>query len=171
MQEKMAQLLKISDSNTIAELYNTYGPALYGIVLRIVYSKEVAQQVIQDTFVKAWRSAANYDESKGRVFTWLLNIARNTAIDATRTPHFRNSAKTESIDVLMHAQGDCTFNPNTLGLREAVQKMDEKYKKLIDLIYFKGHTHESASEETGLPIGTIKTRVRYAILELRKTFC
>ena len=94
MQEHITQLLKTQDHSAIAQLYDAYSPALYGCVLRIVSSKEVAEQVIQDTFLKAWRYGPHYDEKKGRLFTWLLNIARNTAIDATRSAHFRKSGKT-----------------------------------------------------------------------------
>jgi len=170
MQEHIIRLLKVQDPVAIAHIYDTYGAAVYGAVLRIVINKELAQQVMQDTFLKVWRYGAHYDESKGQVFTWVLNIARNTAIDATRTPHFRNSKKTVNLDSLAHTAGDDTINSDSIGMNEVVQKMEEKHKVLIDLIYMKGYTHQEASDATGMPIGTVKTRVRSAILELRKTF-
>jgi RNA polymerase sigma-70 factor (ECF subfamily) len=162
--------LQQQDQKVIGELYDAYSGALFGIVLRIVQSRELAEQVLQDTFVKAWRNGSSYDESKGRLFTWLLNIARNTAIDATRTAHFQHVQKTGSIDQLVHIAGPDVVNPDHLGVRELVGKLDEKYRMLIDLIYFKGYTQEEAAEETGIPIGTIKTRLRYAISELRTIF-
>ena len=162
--------LKQQDRAALSQMYDMYSGALYGVVLRIVQSPELAQQVIQDTFLKVWRSSASYDHTKGRLFTWLLNIARNTAIDATRTAHFRNRQKTENTDALVHRPGNETLNPDHLGLREAVASLDEKYKSLIDLIYFKGYTQEEVAEETGIPIGTVKTRLRYAMNELRKLF-
>jgi RNA polymerase sigma-70 factor, ECF subfamily len=162
--------LKQQDSTVIGELYDAYSAALYGVVLRIVHTPEVAQQVLQDTFVKIWRNGGSYDESKGRLFTWMLNIARNTAIDATRTSHFQRSKVTESLDNLVHRPGGESLNTDHLGLRELVSRMDEKYRQLIDLIYFRGYTQEEAAEETGVPIGTIKTRLRYAITELRGVF-
>lgn len=169
MQPHTIQLLKMQDCAAIAQLYDAYGGALYGIVLRIVSSRELAQQVMQDTFLKAWRYGAEYDESKGQLFTWLLNIARNTAIDATRTAHFRNSGKTDTLDCLRHLP-DNDHRTDTLELREAVQKMDEKYTVLIDLIYFKGYTQEEASKATGVSVSTVKVRLRYAIASLRKNF-
>ena len=169
-QELMVECLKIQDPAAIAQLYDAYGATLYGIVLRIVVSKEVAEQVIQDTFLKVWHNGARYDASKGRLFTWLLNIARYTAIDATRGAHFQSSKKTEPIDSLIYAPGGESINPDTVGLRDVVKKMDEKYKVLIDLIYFNQYTQQEAAEATGLPIGTVKTRIRYAILELKKAF-
>lgn len=170
MQDQLIIRLKQQDRAAIGELYDAYNGALYGVVLRIVQSPELAQQVLQDTFVKAWRNATSYDAAKGRLFTWLLNIARNTAIDATRTAHYQNSRKTDNLDGLVHQPGGNTLNTDVLGVREVVDSLDEKYKLLIDLVYFQGYTQEEAAEETGIPLGTIKTRLRYAIGELRKVF-
>lgn len=162
--------LKRQDPTAIAQLYDAYGASLYGVVLRIVSSKELAEQVIQDTFLKVWHNGASYDVSKGRLFTWLLNIARNTAIDVTRTAYFNNRKKTEHIDNLMYSWSEEGLNPDTLGLREVVKKMDDKYKVLIDLIYFNQYTQQEAADAIGIPVGTVKTRVRHAILQLRKAF-
>ncbi|HRI59406.1 MAG TPA: RNA polymerase sigma factor [Saprospiraceae bacterium] len=170
MQDQLINRLKQQDREAIGELYDAYGGALFGVVLRIVQSRELAEQVLQDTFVKAWRNGASYDASKGRLFTWLLNIARNTAIDATRTAYFQNYRKTDSLDNLVHKPSGESINPDHLGVREVVGRLDEKYKSLIDLVYFKGYTQEEIADETGIPLGTVKTRLRYAIGELRKFF-
>jgi RNA polymerase sigma factor (sigma-70 family) len=169
-QTLIAELLKQQDTSAIAYLYDAYGSALYGVVLRIVHTKEIAEQVLQDTFLKVWHKGASFDASKGRLYTWLLNIARNTAIDATRNSHFHNRKNTDTIDNLTHTlDGEC-LNPDTVGLREIVKKLDEKYILLIDLIYFNQYTQQEAADATGLPLGTVKTRVRHALLELRKAF-
>lgn len=170
MQDQLILRLKENDREVLGELYDAYGGALFGVVVRIVQSRELAEQVLQDTFVKVWRNGASYDASKGRLFTWLVNIARNTAIDATRTSHFQHYRKTESLDNLVHRPGGDTLNPDHLGVREVVNRLDEKYRTLIELVYFQGYTQEEAAEETGIPLGTIKTRLRYAIGELRKVY-
>jgi RNA polymerase sigma factor (sigma-70 family) len=151
-------------------LYDAYGAALYGSVLRIVHCSMIAEQVMQDTFLKVWLHGARYDTSKGRLFTWLLNIARNTAIDATRNIHFHSRKKTDTIDSLVYTSGGDSLNPDTVGLQEVVKKMEDKYKVLIELIYFNQYTHQEAAETLGIPLGTVKTRVRAAILELKKAF-
>lgn len=156
-----------SDQAALGELYDAYGGALYGVIFRIVHSRELAEQALQDTFVKVWRNATSYDAGKGRLFTWLLNIARNTAIDITRTAQFQKQQKTESLDQVVHKPGGESINPDHVGLREIVDRLDEKYRLLITLVYFKGYTQEEAAEETGIPLGTIKTRLRYALSELR----
>lgn len=168
MQDQLINRLKQQDRAAVGELYDAYGGALFGVVLRIVQSRELAEQVLQDTFVKAWRNGASYDATKGRLFTWLLNIARNTAIDATRTAHFQHYRKTDSLDSLVHQPGGESVNTDHLGVKEVVGRLDEKYRSLIDLVYFKGYTQEEVAEETGIPLGTVKTRIRYAIGELRK---
>jgi RNA polymerase sigma-70 factor (ECF subfamily) len=162
--------LQQQDRAAIGELYDAYGGALFGVVLRIVHSRELAEQVLQDTFVKVWRNSSNYDPGKGRLFTWLLNIARNTAIDVTRSAHFQQSWKTDSLDIVAHKPGGDAINPDHVGLKEVVGRLDEKYRLLIELVYFKGYTQEEVAEETGIPLGTIKTRLRYAISELRVLF-
>ena len=170
MQEQYIARLQKQDQAVIGELYDAYGGALYGVVLRIVQSPELARQVLQDTFVKVWRNGTSYDTTKGRLFTWMVNIARNTAIDATRTAHFQQRRKTGSLDPLVHNPGGHAVNPEHIGVREIVGRLDEKYRLLIELMYFQGYTQEEAAEETGIPIGTIKTRLRYAIGELRRLF-
>lgn len=170
MQDQLILRLQQNDRTAVGELYDAYSGALFGVVLRIVQSRELAEQVLQDTFVKAWRNGTSYDASKGRLFTWLVNIARNTAIDATRTAHFQHYRKTESLENLVHRPGGESLNPDHLGVREVVDRLEEKYRTLIELIYFQGYTQEEAAEATGIPIGTIKTRLRYAIIELRKVF-
>lgn len=168
--QQLIYRLQAQDRAAIGTLYDAYGSALFGVVLRIVQQRELAEQVLQDTFVKAWRNGGSYDSSKGRLFTWLLNIARNTAIDATRTAHFQNSRKTDSLDSLVHTPGGEGISTDEIGVREVVNRLDEKYRTLIDLVYFQGYTQEEAAEKTGIPIGTIKTRLRYAINELRGIF-
>lgn len=170
MQEQLILRLQQNDHLALGELYDAYSGALFGVVLRIVQSRELAEQVLQDTFVKIWRNAGQYDPSKGRLFTWLINIARNTAIDATRTAYFQHFRKTDNLDSLVHTPGTEAPNPEHLGMREIVERLDEKYRLLIDLIYFQGYTQEEAAEATGVPLGTVKTRLRFAIGELRKIF-
>lgn len=170
MQDQLILRLKQQDQTAIAELYDAYGSALYGVVLKVVQTHETAQQVLQDTFLKAWRNAATYDETKGRLFTWLLNIARNTAIDATRTAHFQHRRQTEPLDQLTYQPGGQNVNPEHIGLRQLVEGLEDKYRTLVDLVYFNGYTQEEVATHMGIPLGTVKTRLRSALNELRNIF-
>lgn len=154
-------------------MYDMYSSALYGVIYRIIQHEEIAEDLLQEAFVKIWNSAASYDESKGRLFTWMVNIARNLSIDKTRSKDFRNHSKTEDIEniVLSVDKGFTTsINPETLGLKELVNKLNPDQKAVLDLVYFQGFTHVEAAEELNLPLGTVKTRLRNGIITLRKVF-
>jgi RNA polymerase sigma-70 factor (ECF subfamily) len=164
--------LKEGDKNALGIVYDRYGAALYGVVLRVVQSPEAAEEVVQDVFVKIFRNIQSYDENKGKFYTWAINIARNTAIDATRTSEFKNRQKTDQFDfvVYSHTHPSTTISTDTIGLKEIVSKLDEKHRKVIDLAYFQGYTQTEIEQEMNIPIGTVKTRLRLAIKELRKAF-
>lgn len=169
-EEKIITLLHGQQPEAVSWLYDHYSAALFGVALRIVRSKELAEQVTQDTFVKIWKNASQYDQSKGRLYTWMLNIARNTAIDATRTNYYRFYSTTDDLSALYSAESSEAIQPDHIGLRQAVGKLDEKYRVLIEKIYFEGYTQQEISDEMGIPTGTVKTRVRAAIEHLRSVF-
>ena len=170
MQERITLLLKSRDKAAIEMLYDHYAKAIYGIVLRIVRSPGLAEEVMQDTFVKAWRNGENYDETKGRLFTWLIKIARNTAIDATRSRRFQQSQQTDTLNEATCPHCGSPVNADTLDLHKLVGNLDSKYGRLIELVYFEQYTQKEATETTGLPLGIVKMRMRHAISTLRKSF-
>jgi RNA polymerase sigma factor (sigma-70 family) len=170
---ELIQAIRNRDKKGAEALYNMYSSALYGVIFRILQHEEIAEDLLQESFVKIWNSAASYDESKGRLFTWMINIARNLAIDKTRSKDFRNHSKTDDIEnlVLSVDKGYSTsINPETLGLKDLVNKLKPDQKIILDLVYFRGFTHVEAAEELDIPLGTVKTRLRNAIITLRKVF-
>jgi RNA polymerase sigma-70 factor (ECF subfamily) len=103
----------------------------------------------------------------------MVNIARNISIDKTRSKDFRNSSKTEDIEnnvLSMGMQSGNTLNPEVVGLKELVAKLKPEQKIVLDLVYFRGFTHAEVSEELEIPLGTVKTRLRNAIISLGKVF-
>ena len=172
-EEELVNALKRQEAIAIKALYDMYSCALLGVISRIVIHTEVAEDLLQETFVKIWNSASSYDSSKGRLFTWMMNVARNLSIDKLRSKDFKNSNKNQDIENnvdFIDEQRKVTFNADTLGLKELVTKLKPEFKSVLDMVYFKGYTHVEAAEELNLPLGTVKTRVRMAILELRKNF-
>ncbi len=170
MDEIFTKRFQQGDPAFIGELYEAYGAALFNIILRIVRSQDLAEQVLQDTFVKVWRHGNSYDTSKGRLFTWLLNIARNTAIDATRTAQYRQYVVTDDISVLTYELHTEPLHVEGLDVREVAGQLNEKYYRLVDLVYFQGYSQQDAAAEVGIPLGTLKTRLRQAMLLLRRRF-
>lgn len=165
-------LLHQRDKRVIETLYDRYAANLYGVVLRIVKEESLAEDVIQEAFVKIWKYGDKYQPSKGTLFTWMLNIARNAAIDQLRKKESRGGEKIQSLEnnVPIHIAAPQSLNPNHIGLREIVGKLDEKYRQIIELVYFHGYTQSEIQEELDIPLGTVKTRLRIAMRELRHVF-
>ena len=170
-ESQIVEMLHQNDKRVIAIIYDQYAPSLYGVVFRIVQSEEVAQDVMQDAFVKVWKKGTTYNSSKGTLFTWLLNITRNTAIDKLRSAGFRNSGKNQSIDNLVYNKVSSRgTNPDEIGVKDLLNDLNEKYREVVDMIYFRGFTQKEVSEELNIPLGTVKTRLRIALRELRGIF-
>jgi len=166
-EDELVELLRQRSEEGFSQLYERYAPALYGVVTRIVKSEEAAQDVIQDAFVKIWKSFAGYDKSKGSLFTWILNVARNTAIDYTRSKHAKHNIQNGEAVVSMSNKLGVSNSFDHIGLKEQVEKMKIEHREVIDLLYFEGYTHEEASKHLNLPLGTVKTRIRSAVSQLR----
>ncbi len=165
------RLLQQNDERAIELLYDDYAAALYGVVFRIVLSEEIAQDVLQESFIKIWKNGQQYNRTKGTLFTWVLNICRNTAIDATRSKHYRRNGKNQNLEQLVGKPVQTTtFNINTLGLWQHVNKLEEKYRVVINLIYLQGHTQQEVTVVLDIPLGTVKSRLKIGLRELRKVY-
>lgn len=172
-EEELVYLLKIKDTTGLEYLYDHYSKALYNIIFQIVQKEELAEDVLQETYLKVWNSFDLFDTAKGRLYTWLSNIARNLAIDKIRSKEFRNQAQNQDIEnhvSVIDVRMSNKLNPDSIGLKDLVNKLRPEHKRLIELIYFSGFTHAEVSEHLDIPLGTVKTRVRAAIMELRKYF-
>lgn len=172
-EDELIKAIRDKDKRGSEALYDMYSAALYGVIFRIVQHEEIAEDLLQDTFVRIWNSFNSYDSTKGRLFTWMVNIARNISIDKIRSKDFRNSSKTEDIEnnvLSRDIQSNNALNPEILGLKELVAKLKPEHKIVLDMVYFRGFTHVEVSEELEIPLGTVKTRLRNAIITLRKVF-
>ena len=171
--DALLQLLRQGDNSGYAMLYDRFGAMIYGVIKRIVIVEEDAENLLQDCFVKIWRNSDQYDSNKGKLSTWLLNIARNTAIDFTRSKVFSQRQKNQSLDILVNPSidlGGSTTVTDTIGLRRMVQQLSPPCREVIEWMYFEGYTQQEISDNFGLPLGTVKTRARTGLLELRKYF-
>jgi len=172
-EEELVMAIRNQENAGAEALYDMYSASLYGVIYRIIQHEEIAEDLLQDTFVRIWNSFSSYDSTKGRLFTWMVNIARNITIDKTRSKDFRNNSKTEDIEnnvITIEKQSGNTLNPEVMGLKELVAKLKPEQKIILDLVYFRGFTHLEVSEELEIPLGTVKTRLRNAIITLRKLF-
>ena len=172
-EEELVRALQKREKIGAEALYHMYSASLYGVILRIVTDEAAAEDVLQETFLKIWNSFSGYSAEKGRLFTWMVNIARNQAIDKVRSKDFKNQTKNQELEnnvTFIDEQRNTVYKPELLGIKELVGKLRPEQKSILDLVYFKGFTHVEAAEELGLPLGTVKTRLRMAIQQLRKHF-
>ena len=169
IEREIIALLAKEDRRAIDLAYEHYGNAIYGIVIRVVKSKEIAEEVLQDVFVKIWKNAKRYNRSKGRLFTWFANIARNAAIDSIRTARTKREGKTTSIENFVNDNiyGTSEIKIEDIGLKKIINTLDSKHRLLVDMAYFQGYTHSELAKELNIPIGTVKSRIRLAIKQLR----
>jgi RNA polymerase sigma factor (sigma-70 family) len=164
----LVELLKQHDNRAFKYLYEHYSAALYGIILPIVNEAEVANDVLQEVFINIWRKIETYDPLKGRLFTWMLNIARNASIDTLRSKGFQNSRKNQSLtDAVNWNTSAQSQQVDNIGLRKVLEKLKDEQRTLVELAYFKGYTHEEIAALEGIPLGTVKTRIRSALIQLR----
>lgn len=166
---ELVDLLKRRSQQAFAYLYDNYSGALYSVVLSVLNEKETANDVLQEVFVKIWRQIESYDSVKGRLFTWMLNIARNASIDALRSKSFQNSKQNRELSETVYNEvGSVNTNVDLIGLRKIVHLLKEEYKTLVELSYFQGFTQEEISKIQNIPLGTVKTRLRAALVQLRE---
>ncbi len=166
----LLEAVQRGDQKALEQLYDQYSAALFGTIMKIVGSTDQAEEVLQDSFVKIWRSAPTYDPSKGRTFTWMLNIARNTAIDLVRTAQFRGSEKLQAIDKHVYRLGsdEERLRLDNLGMDTVLGRLKPEHRELIELAYYQGFSQQEIAERTGLPLGTVKSRTRVALQQLKE---
>jgi RNA polymerase sigma-70 factor (ECF subfamily) len=169
----LVQQLQERSAKAFDMLYDSYSAALYGVIQRMVTDEELANDLLQEAFVKIWNNISQYDSGKGRLFTWMINLTRNLAIDKLRSRGHRNSQKNRSLDNAVNevdSSLSTTFSVESIGLKKLVDGLKEDQRFIIELLYFKGYTQSEVAEEFDIPLGTVKTRVRMAVTELRKHF-
>ena len=169
-QDVLLQLLRKKDEAGMRYLFDHYGGALNNIISRIVTEPEVAQEVLQDVLMRIWENIDKYEVDKSRLFTWMARIARNAAIDRVRSKAYRKSGKTDQLDVVVVNRNNLseTMNVEHIGLAKLLNNLDANYRSIIDLLYFKDYTQAETAEALDLPLGTVKTRSRRALQQLRQ---
>ena len=169
-QEELLPLLINKEERAFTMLYDMYSKSLFSVITNLLSNRDDAEDVLQEVFIKIWKNIDSYNESKGRLYTWMLNIARNTTIDKLRSKGFNNSQKNLSSDNFVHLLDDSNKLVNridTIGIREFVNKLKPKCIQLIDLLFFKGFTQQEVSDELAMPLGTVKTQNRTCMNDLR----
>lgn len=169
-QDDVLDLILKKDDKAYTLLYDMYSKSLFAVIINLVKDREESEDVLQEVLVKIWKNIESYEQTKGRFYTWMLNIARNTAIDKLRSKNFNNSKKNLSSDNFVHILDESnkmSDKIDAIGILEFVQKLKPKCIAIIDLLFFKGYTQQEAADELAIPLGTVKTQNRNCINDLR----
>lgn len=170
-----AELLRAiarGDEAALAQIYDAYAPTLFGMMLRILHSRAEAEDVLQEVFLQVWQNAPQFDEERGRPFTWLATIAHSRAIDRLRSLDSRQRTATKAAVKRGEEQTDATDEVFKLeqaeAVRRALDEISEGQKRVLLLAYFEGLTQSEIAERTQEPLGTVKTRMRSGLIKLRE---
>ena len=160
------------DEVALAQLYDRYRAILFGLLMRILNNREEAEDVLQEVFLQVWRKAEDFDENRGRPFTWLVTLARSRGIDRLRTLAARErvaeAGAREPSEEISDAATDA-FKSEQRGLvSDALAKLPDEQKRPIMLAYFEGLTQSEIATNLGAPLGTVKTRMRTGMIRLRE---
>ena len=161
-----------NEKGSFNQLYKMYAQNLLGVLMKIVNQRETAEDLLQEVFLKIKRYLPVYDNKKARLFTWMLNIARNTAFDYLR---LKSSRQRNSIVEMEEHHSDLesfsySVNTDAIGLRKLVFRLNEKQRAILELCYYQGYTHLEIAEALNMPLGSVKTSIRQAISTLRRFF-
>lgn len=170
IEKSIVELLEKGDKTALNLLYEYYSDSLYGVILQVTNNEEIAQDALQETFVKVWKNAKKYDSQKAKLFTWLYRIARNTAIDKLRS-HKKRFDKEIQIDQSdVYILPTTSLNQDVIDLKKHVETLEEKYQVVLKALFFEGMTQQEASDELAIPLGTVKSRLKIGLRELKKLY-
>lgn len=168
----LMQRVALEDQDALLALYTRYGSHVHGLALRILRDSALAEEATQDTFLKVWRKSVNWDPSKGQLSSWLLTVARYTAIDLWRRERRQSPASIDLAEFALEAH-DQPFEAHDARwydgqiLRQLMTRLSPDQALVIELAFFYGMTHSQMAEHLGWPLGTVKTRTRSGLTKLR----
>lgn len=171
----LAELLTQSgtgDQPAFAALYDATSARLFGLVLRIVRSHALAEEVTQEAYLQVWQTSARYDESKGNAWAWLMTLAHRRAVDRVRSTEAHNRRDTSYFQSNFQVEHDVTADAAVVSMearnvREALASLTAVQRQAIELAYFGGYTYVEVARIAQIPVGTAKARIRDGLIRLR----
>ena len=170
IEQDIISLLQNNDKKAISLLYKHYAGALLGVIKKVISNDEIAEDVLQESFIKIWKNAHKYDAKKAKLFTWLYRISYNTAIDRIRATKKKIDKEVQIDQSNVYKITTNTFNQDILDIKKHLGSIETKYQTVINALFFEGMTQQEASEELEIPLGTIKSRLKIGLRELKKIY-
>ncbi|WP_299778303.1 sigma-70 family RNA polymerase sigma factor [uncultured Formosa sp.] len=170
IEQEIVGLLKHGDKKALTLLYQHYADALLGVISKVITDPDLAQDVLQESFIKVWKKAKSYDPSKAKLFTWLYRIAYNTAIDKIRSLSNKENKEVQIEDSNVYKISAEGLNQDVMDIQKHLRSIDPKYNIVLNALFFEGMTQQEASDELNIPLGTIKSRLKIGLRELKKIY-
>lgn len=170
-QEELIKRLQTKDIMAFERLYDMYWENICGVINTIVRDESLAEEISQNVFAKVWRDSHTYNPSKGRFFSWILNIARRAAFDELGPKSNEGIEKTQATDYflsILDDDGQDNQPIDTNGLKKLAKNVGKKNIEIIDLLYFKGFSEKEAPKVLGIPLNKLKKRNRNTISQIRE---
>ncbi len=170
--EELLKKIAGGDQDALLTLYDRYGRLVYSLAYRVLQDHQLAEEVTQDVFTRVWKAAATFDPKKSRFTTWLTSITRNRSIDILRRRRARGLTGAGEAELnTAITRADERFSPEhhlrSLAVREALAELPPAQRKVLEMAYFGGLTQREIAEQLGIPLGTVKTRMRLGMMKLR----
>ncbi|MCY9661826.1 RNA polymerase sigma factor [Paenibacillus chondroitinus] len=172
--QELMMLIVNKDADALKFLYDKYEKPIYAFAYRIVQDAMMAEEVVQELFLRIWKAAERYDAAHGKLTSWMFALTRNIAIDLLRKKQNRTIVQTMEAEQLNQIpdSGKSTEEVALEGwrgreIREALHELNPDQKQVVDLIYYQGYTQQEVSDQQAIPLGTVKSRVRLALKQLR----
>jgi len=167
------------DKQALRKLYDRFNKILFGMIYKILRNKEESEDLLQEIFVKIWNKADQFDPSRGSAYSFIATLARNRAIDRTRSRAFKNRRKDDYvINDDEYSFNLSTENPNpeekieiterAVGVRKALAQLNEKERQVLYISYFEGLSQTEIADKIDIPLGTVKYRMRQGMIKLRE---
>ena len=169
--------IKAKDADALEELYDLYNRLLFGMIISIVKKREEAEDVLQEVFVKIWEKASTFKENRGNVYSWIVTLTRNKAIDRIRSKGYKTQKKASHLvdEPDFTLEGDhydpletTIFSDRAELVKKALEQIPEKQSEVIKIAYYKGMTQSEISDHLDIPLGTVKTRTRQGMIKLKR---
>lgn len=170
IEQNIIELLKNGDKKAISLLYEHYSGALLSVVKKVISDDDIAQDVLQEGFIKVWKKGKTYDASKAKLFTWLYRVFYNSAIDKVRALNKKIKREVQIEDSNVYKLTTNSLNQDTLDIQKHLSSLELKYQVVLNALFFEGMTQQEASEELNIPLGTIKSRLKIGLRELKKIY-
>lgn len=170
LEQHIVSLLNEGDKRAIPLIYENYSNSLYGVIIKVTSNETLAEDALQETFIKVWKYSKKYDASKAKLFTWLYRIARNTAIDKLRSHNLKFEKEVQISNSNVYKLPTMSLNQDAIDLKKHVASLDSKYQIVLRALFFEGMTQQEASDELEIPLGTVKSRLKIGLRELKKIY-